>query len=109
MRAILGVALLALVGCAGTPIGDAMTGPEKLAEQDDAYCRSIGAVPNTQTYVQCRMFATQQRQQSHARARANASASLAQAGANMQANNANRTVNCTSRAGVAGTVQTSCY
>ena len=44
------LALLAaclLAGCAGTPVGDALIGPEKLAQQDDAYCRSIGAAgPN---------------------------------------------------------------
>jgi len=29
----------ALAGCAGSPVGDAIAGPEKLALQDDAYCQ----------------------------------------------------------------------
>ena len=29
-----------VAGCAGPPVGDALLGPEKLAQQDDAYCRS---------------------------------------------------------------------
>jgi hypothetical protein len=32
----------ALGGCAGSIVGDAIAGPEKLAQQDDAYCTSIG-------------------------------------------------------------------
>jgi hypothetical protein len=37
----------ALGGCAGSPVGDAIAGPEKLAQQDDAYCESIGAAKGT--------------------------------------------------------------
>ena len=61
MLALLAVCLLA--GCAGTPVGDALIGPEKLAQQDDAYCRSIGAVgPN---YTNCRLFMTKDRADRH--------------------------------------------
>jgi hypothetical protein len=64
---VLGVAALCavLAGCAGTPIGDAITGPEKLAAQDDAYCKSIGATKGTPQYTNCRLTLTQQREDSH--------------------------------------------
>lgn len=52
----------ALSGCAGSIAGDAIAGPEKLAAQDDSYCQSIGAVPNSDRYYQCRMTLTQQRE-----------------------------------------------
>lgn len=69
---------LGLCGCVGSPVGDALAGPEKLAARDDAYCRSIGTVPGNSDYAQCRMFATQQRNQSHQSAFA-ASAGIAAA------------------------------
>ena len=48
-----------MTGCAGHPINDALTGTEKLAQQDDAYCRSIGA--RGPSYTTCRLSMTQQR------------------------------------------------
>lgn len=55
-----------VAGCAGSPVGDAIAGPEKLAQEDDAYCRSIGAAgPN---YTNCRIMMTQRRDTKHARA-----------------------------------------
>lgn len=56
---------LALSGCAGSPVGDAIAGPEKLAAQDDAYCESIGATKGTPTYTDCRLKVTQQREDKH--------------------------------------------
>lgn len=52
-----------LAGCAGSPIGDAIAGPEKLAQQDDAYCRSIGAEGSA--YTNCRLLVSQQRDARH--------------------------------------------
>lgn len=68
MLRLFGAAVLACAvsGCAGSPVGDAIAGPEKLAERDDAYCRSIGAVGTN--YTNCRLFVTQQRDNKHARA-----------------------------------------
>jgi hypothetical protein len=40
-RLLLLTVLILLGGCAGSIVGDALTGPEKLAQQDDAYCRSL--------------------------------------------------------------------
>lgn len=60
---------LALSGCAGSPVGDALAGPEKLAQQDDAYCRSIGAVAGTPQYTSCRLQVTQMRETKHNAAR----------------------------------------
>jgi hypothetical protein len=64
---ILGIVALgaALGGCAGSPLGDAIAGPEKLAQQDDAYCASIGTPAGTPSYPQCRMNLTQMRQSEH--------------------------------------------
>jgi hypothetical protein len=63
---ILGIVVLgaALGGCAGSPVGDAIAGPEKLAQQDDAYCESIGAAKGTPQYTNCRPV-TQQRETKH--------------------------------------------
>lgn len=52
----------ALSGCAGSIMGDALAGPEKLAAQDDGYCKSLGAEPGSDRYYQCRMTLTQQRE-----------------------------------------------
>src|SRR5258707_14418436 len=60
----------ALGGCAGSPVGDAIAGPEKLALQDDAYCQSIGAAKGTPQYTSCRLTVTQQREDKHNIARA---------------------------------------
>ena len=54
-----------LAGCAGSPVGDALAGPEKLAQQDDAYCASIGAQPGTPAYTDCRLRVTQMRENKH--------------------------------------------
>lgn len=53
-----------LAGCAGSPVGDALRGPEKLAQEDDAYCRSIGAQGDA--YTNCRLVVAQQRAAGHA-------------------------------------------
>ena len=57
---ILGIVVLgaALGGCAGSPVGDAIAGPEKLAQQDDVYCESIGAAKGTPQYTNCRLTVT---------------------------------------------------
>ena len=34
---------------------DALTSPEKLAQQDDASCQSLGKVPGTKEYDLCRV------------------------------------------------------
>ena len=64
---ILGIVALcaALGGCAGSPVGDTIAGLEKLAQQDDAYCESIGAVKGTPQYTNCRLTVTQQRETKH--------------------------------------------
>lgn len=58
-------AFLILSGCAGSVIGDGIAGPEKLAQQDDAYCRSIGLKFGTSDYASCRMQTTQRREDKH--------------------------------------------
>ena len=60
---ILGIVALgaALGGCAGSPMADAIAGPEKLAQQDDAYCKSIGLSFGTNQYAGCRMVQSQAR------------------------------------------------
>lgn len=83
------VVLFSLASCQGSVVGDAMAGKEGLAQQDDEYCRSIGAKPGSDIYVQCRMVSTQNRQSRHASAWANYNRSVA----NMNANRP-RTTNC---------------
>jgi hypothetical protein len=56
---------IVLAGCSGSPLGDTLAGPEKLAQQDEAYCSSIGAAPGTPNYTQCRMNMTTRRDNSH--------------------------------------------
>ena len=64
MRVTLTLLAASLVaGCAGSPISDAMLGSEKLAKQDDAYCRSIEAKGSD--YTNCRLFMTKQRADRH--------------------------------------------
>jgi hypothetical protein len=117
MKRLFAVAtLLALTGCQGTPIGDAMIGPEKLAQMDDQYCRSIGAAPGTAPYMQCRMHKTAERNQSHQAAFRTAGAGLQATGAQMQNNAmARRPINCTSTGtstfvgGPVRQVNTTCY
>lgn len=60
------IAILTLGGCAGSPVADAIAGPEKLAQQDDAYCRSIGLNFGTSRYADCRMSQSQARESRHA-------------------------------------------
>lgn len=60
---------VALCGCSGSPVADALAGPEKLAQQDDAYCRSIGAAVGTPQYTNCRLQVTQMRETKHNAAR----------------------------------------
>jgi hypothetical protein len=57
---------LLLSGCAGSPVADAIAGPEKLAAQDDAYCTSIGLKFGTDQYAGCRMVQSQAREERHA-------------------------------------------
>jgi hypothetical protein len=57
------VCLLFLCGC----ITD---NPQSLAQQDDATCRSYGAVPGSDAYVNCRMQRDNTRQQGEALRRA---------------------------------------
>jgi hypothetical protein len=66
MRVFVLLVPLLLAGCAGSPVGDALAGPEVLAQRDDAYCRSLGVMPNTENYMTCRLTVTQQRNESHA-------------------------------------------
>lgn len=107
--AVLLVAGIALTGCQGTPIGDAMIGKEKLAEMDDQYCQSIGARPASDAYIQCRLVKDTERQRNHQAAYRRAGAGLSAAGASMQNNAAmNRQVNCTSTKW-GNTVRTNCY
>jgi hypothetical protein len=82
MRFILGASFaILLAGCAGSPLGDAITGPEQLAQRDDAYCKSIGTTIGSPEYANCRMLADQQRANQHA-----ASLGLMGAGASIIAN-----------------------
>lgn len=66
---VVGVLCVTLAGCAGSPVGDALAGPEKLAAQDDAYCQSIGATKGTPSYTDCRLRVTQMRETKHNMAR----------------------------------------
>lgn len=61
---------LLLSGCAGSPMADAIKGPEKLAQEDDAYCRSIGLAFETPRYADCRMLQAQARNARHAQSQA---------------------------------------
>jgi hypothetical protein len=78
------IGLFALLGCAGSPVGDLIAGPEKLAQQDDAYCKSIGLSFGTQDYANCRMLQDANRESRHAQANA-LSDSLLAAGATVAA------------------------
>ena len=116
MKRIVLLVLLALIGCQGTPIGDAMIGKEKLAAMDDQYCQAIGAKKGTDVYVQCRMAKTAERDAGHQRAFARAGAGFAGAGASLRQNAYNnRTVNCTTSpqstfvGGGPSSYRTSCY
>ena len=56
-----------LGGCAGSVVGDAIAGPEVLAQRDDNYCRSIGLQFGTPDYALCRQNATIFRENHHVR------------------------------------------
>lgn len=56
-----------LSGCAGSIVGDAIAGPERLAQADDNYCRSIGLQFGTSDYASCRENAMGRRDAHHAR------------------------------------------
>lgn len=78
------MSFITLSGCAGSVVGDAIAGPEKLAQQDDAYCTSIGLRFGTPDYANCQLQTTQRRQDHHAAAIQSASDNLIAAGAAMQ-------------------------
>ena len=73
---LIGVAPI-LGACAGSIVGDAIAGPEKLAQQDDAYCQSIGTRRGTPEYSNCRLIQQQTRETRHARGAAMAAAGAA--------------------------------
>ena len=58
-------ALFVLSGCAGSPVGDALAGPERLAAQDDSYCQSIGLKFGSNEYANCRLIQSEQRDRRH--------------------------------------------
>jgi hypothetical protein len=58
------LSLISLAGCIAT------TSPQDLARQDDAVCRSYGAAPGTDAYVNCRSQRDNTRQQGEALRRA---------------------------------------
>jgi hypothetical protein len=66
-----------LAGCAGSIVGDAIAGPEKLAQQDDAYCTSIGLQLGQPDYARCRMMREAARERHHAQSRAMLTTGLA--------------------------------
>jgi hypothetical protein len=50
------VVLFALAFVTSTLGGcDALTSPEKLVQQDDAFCQSLGKLPRTKEYDRCRV------------------------------------------------------
>lgn len=87
---MIGLFSLSLSGCAGSPVGDALAGPEELARQDNDYCVSIGAA--AAAYSQCRMNMTMMRQQRHQSAFDRAAVGMAVAAA---ASRPAPTVTCT--------------
>jgi hypothetical protein len=64
---VVGVMSCALAGCAGSIVGDAIRGPEALAQEDDRLCRSLGVEPPSKTYYNCRQAQMDRREASHAR------------------------------------------
>jgi hypothetical protein len=68
-----------LVGCAGSPVGDAIAGPERLAARDDATCQSYGAAPGSDAYAQCRMMTANNRHAGHQAAYNRAAVGMAMA------------------------------
>jgi hypothetical protein len=62
--ALMLLSLLSLAGCF------ALASPQDLAQQDDAVCRSYGATPGTDAYINCRMQRDNTRQQGESLRRA---------------------------------------
>jgi len=60
------LACVPLCGCAGSIVGDAIAGPERLAQADDSYCQSIGLQLGTTDYANCRERQTARRGAHHA-------------------------------------------
>lgn len=78
---IVSMSFFVLSGCAGSVIGDGIAGPEKLAQRDDTYCRSIGLKFGTSDYASCRMQTTQRREDQHFQAIQSVGDDLSAAGA----------------------------
>ena len=93
MRITLTLLAASLVaGCAGSPIADAIVGPEKLAQQDDTYCRSIGATGSD--YTTCRLFMTKQRADRHTAALNGLAEGLQAAGDSFSRNGQRNSTTC---------------
>jgi hypothetical protein len=93
---VVGVALLALTGCKST---------EQRVAEDDGFCRSIGASPGSNAYIQCRLVQQQRQDVDRARRRRIFNEGLD----DMQRSaSGNRNLNCTSRRGPFDTVETNC-
>ncbi|MCJ2085502.1 hypothetical protein MKK88_05770 [Methylobacterium sp. E-005] len=93
---IVAAALLALTGCKSTE--------QRAAEADD-FCRSIGARPGSDAYVQCRLAQQQRQDAERARKRAAINEGLDDV---QRSVSGNRPVNCTSTR-LGNTVNTNCY
>jgi hypothetical protein len=107
-RAILALPLfIVLGGCAGSVLGDAIAGPEAVAEREDSYCRSIGLQFGTPEYASCRMQTTQGRQARHQMAIQGAAANMQRSiDASRPVQMAPRTCNSSV---IGNQVQTNCY
>ena len=89
----------------------------QLGEERDQKCRSFGAQPGTEAYVNCRVQLEQVaavQEQTAAAQNARARAALAQGFANAgaaysNAANANRPINCTSTRSMGSYTYTTCY
>jgi hypothetical protein len=94
---VCGVALLALTGC--------KTGAERAAEAD-GFCQGIGARPGSDAYMQCRLVQQQRQDAQRARKLAAINEGLDDV---QRSVSGNRGVNCTSRRGPFGSLETNCY
>ena len=47
-------------------LGGCDIGPEKLAQQDDVFCQSLGSAPGTKEYDRCRVNREEARERRHA-------------------------------------------
>lgn len=105
--AVLLIATSGLSGCAGSVLGDAIAGPEAVAEREDSYCKSLGLYLGTPEYANCRIQTGQGRQNRHQMA-------IQGAAANMQRTlDANRPVQVAPRtcnsSVIGNQIQTNCY